>query len=138
MASIAVSPVRVRLQTRADVEHARRAARELATAIGMGRADAESVALAVSELASNVIRYAGTGEVVLRSLEGARRGVEIECCDAGPGIPNVDKAMQDGFSTGGGLGSGLPGARRLMDEFEISSTTEGTTVRARKWLTDQS
>jgi serine/threonine-protein kinase RsbT len=97
-------------------------------------ADSEAVALAVSELASNLVRYANAGELVLSPTTGPRgEGVEVESRDLGPGIPDLELALRDGFSTGGGLGNGLPAVRRLMDEFEISSTTSGTRIVARKW-----
>jgi serine/threonine-protein kinase RsbT len=100
----------------------------------LGIGDSEAVALAVSELAANLVRYAEAGEVVLSPTTGSRgEGVEIESRDLGPGIANLELALRDGFSTGGGLGNGLPAVRRLMDEFEISSPSSGTRIVARKW-----
>lgn len=119
----------------ADVEQARRMARTLAVQQGFAAADAERVVLAVSELATNLLRYAQQGELLLSAVQRARSmGVEVESCDAGPGIANLRRAQEDGYTTGGGLGGGLPGVRRLMDEFEISSGPSGTRVLARKWL----
>jgi serine/threonine-protein kinase RsbT len=117
-----------------DVERARRHGHALATAQGFSRVDAECVALAVSELATNLLRYA-RGGVIRLSADRDHRGsvVELECTDCGPGIANVEQAMQDGFSTSGGLGHGLPAARRLMDEFHIASGPAGTRIVARKW-----
>jgi serine/threonine-protein kinase RsbT len=126
--------LRFRVAGQADVERARRNARSLAAAQGLGIGDSEAVALAVSELAANLVRYAEAGEVVLSPTTGSRgEGVEIESRDLGPGIANLELALRDGFSTGGGLGNGLPAVRRLMDEFEISSTASGTRIVARKW-----
>src|SRR5207244_6210152 len=94
---------------------------ELAGCCGFPSADQVVVSTAISELARNIVRYAARGEITLRLVEdGGRRGVEVLAADAGPGILDVALAMHDGFSTSGSLGLGLPGVRRLMDEFEIS------------------
>jgi len=131
--------LRLAVRTRLDADQARREARRLATSLGFKPADAESVALATSELAMNLYRYAMDGEIVLRTVDdGARRGIEIESQDTGPGITDTDLAFQDGYSTGGGLGSGLPSARRLMDEFALTTTTSGTRIVTRKWMTTRS
>jgi serine/threonine-protein kinase RsbT len=114
-----------------------REARALAVALGFSRPDAEGVALAVRELATNLVRYASHGEIVLSAVDAPRVGIEITCRDRGPGIADLPRALEDGFSTGTGLGSGLPGARRLMDDFEIASGTSGTTIVARKWLNER-
>lgn len=120
-------------------EHARRLARETAKSIGFSAADAEAVALSVSELASNVLRYARSGTLTITSATPPDRvGIVVECHDLGPGIDDIDLALRDGYSTGGGLGGGLGGVRRLMDEFEIASTAAGTHIVARKWLTRRS
>lgn len=126
---------RLHVTSRVDVDRVRRAARRRAQALGLGREDAECVALASIELATNLVRYARDGHIELISLHDERRGVgvEVRSADAGPGILDLEKAMQDGFSTGGGMGSGLPGVRRLMDEMEIHSDARGTRVVARKW-----
>jgi len=126
------------VRSRLDVDQARREARRLATKLGFDRGDAESVALAVSELAMNLHRYAVDGTIVLRVVQnGARRGLEVESLDAGPGIDDPALALQDGFSTGGGRGSGLPAARRLMDDFDLATGTAGTRIVVRKWLTSR-
>jgi serine/threonine-protein kinase RsbT len=126
---------RLAVRTRLDADQARREARRLAAGLGFAPADAESVALATSELAMNLHRYATGGEIVLRAVsDGARRGVEIESRDSGPGIADTDLAFQDGYTTGGGLGSGLPSARRLMDELALTTGPAGTRIVARKWL----
>ena len=93
------------------------------------------VATAISEVARNIVEYAREGEIVLSVLRnGDRHGIVVVASDRGPGIPDVDLAMQDGYSTGHSLGLGLPGARRLMDEFDIDSEiSRGTTVTMKKW-----
>ena len=103
---------------------------------GFGDTPSQMIATAVSELARNILKYAGSGELYLRRVNRpGRRGVEIEAVDNGPGIEDCDKAMQDHFSSGGTLGLGLPAIKRLMDEFSLESTPgEGTRVTARKWI----
>jgi serine/threonine-protein kinase RsbT len=123
------------IASRFDVEEARRFARAIALGMGFPHADAESVVLAVSELGMNLLRYAEDGSIAVRRLHvDGRVGVEVESIDAGPGIPDIEQAMADGYSTGGGLGLGLSGVRRLMDEFSIESCTSGTRIQAYKWL----
>ena len=117
---------------------ARQRAREAAKGLGFGLVDQSRIATAVSELARNVVRYAteGHGEVLIRAVSAPERGqgIEIVVRDEGPGIANVDQALRDGFSTGNGLGMGLPGTKRLMDEMTIDSApSRGTTVTIRKW-----
>jgi serine/threonine-protein kinase RsbT len=117
-----------------DIVEARQAARALAARAGLVGPDLTLVATAVSEIARNIVRFAGTGEITVELLQGERPGVRIVARDAGPGIPDVDQALQDGYSTEEGLGLGLPGARRLMDEFSIvSEPGRGTTVTMTKW-----
>lgn len=129
---------RLGIRTPSDVDRARREARALAASLGFDRADAESVALAVSELAMNLHRYAVEGAILLRPVtDRDRRGVELVSEDRGPGIADPARALEDGYSTGGSLGSGLPGARRLMDEFRLDSTPAGTRIVARKWLPER-
>ena len=93
------------------------------------------IATAISEVARNIVVYANRGEIVLSAVQqGTRRGVLVIARDQGPGIPDIPRAMRDGFSTGKSLGLGLPGAKRLMDEFEIASEVgKGTTITMRKW-----
>jgi serine/threonine-protein kinase RsbT len=127
--------VRVPISVDADVVSARSTAREAAVKVGFRTTDLTVIATAVSEVARNIVRFAGTGEVVVELLDQPRPGVRIVARDAGPGIPDVDRAMADGFSTYEGLGLGLPGARRLMDEFDlVSEVGRGTTVTMTKWL----
>ena len=118
-----------------DIVIARTLARDTARTMGFGAIDQARIATAVSELARNIFLYAGTGSVTVREIErNGRKGIEIICEDQGPGIANIDLVMQDGYSTSRGMGMGLPGARRLMDEFVINSQDGvGTTIICRKW-----
>jgi serine/threonine-protein kinase RsbT len=118
-----------------DIILARQHGRKLAEQIGVGGADLTLVATAISEVARNILKYAGKGEVRFSLVEkSGKRGVVVVAHDEGPGIADVKLAMQDGFSTGNSLGLGLPGARRLMDEFHIESALgKGTTVTMTKW-----
>lgn len=118
-----------------DIVIARTMARDSAKALGFGAIDQARIATAVSELARNIFLYAGTGNVTVREIEKpGRKGIEIVCEDQGPGIANIDLVMQDGYSTSRGMGMGLPGAKRLMDEFNIRSQEGlGTTIVCRKW-----
>jgi serine/threonine-protein kinase RsbT len=119
-----------------DVVAARLRGRELAGEIGFVGSDLTVIATAISEVARNIVTYADAGEVSLAPANGGgRKGIVIVASDHGPGIADVSLALQDGYSTTRSLGLGLPGARRLMDEFEIESTLGvGTTVTMRKWL----
>jgi serine/threonine-protein kinase RsbT len=127
--------VRVAIRTDADVVTARQEARTMAAGLGFSSTDLTLLATAISEVARNITTYAGTGEVALRVLqENGRRGIEVVASDRGPGIPNVELAMQDGYTTGNGLGLGLPGTRRLVDDFELETEVgAGTTIRLVKW-----
>jgi serine/threonine-protein kinase RsbT len=118
-----------------DIVIARTLARDTAKALGFGAIDQARIATAVSELARNIFLYAGSGSVTVREIERTgRKGIEIICDDQGPGISDVSVVMQDGYSTSRGMGMGLPGAKRLMDEFDIkSSEGVGTTITCRKW-----
>jgi serine/threonine-protein kinase RsbT len=118
-----------------DVDRSRRAARALATTLRFPAESIEGIVLAVSELATNLVRYAHEGSIRLGPVEGPRGwGLQIESRDTGPGIADITLALQDGFSTGGGLGRGLPAVRRLMDDFVIDSLPSGTTIVAQRWL----
>jgi serine/threonine-protein kinase RsbT len=117
-----------------DVERARRGVRQLTHGLGFDAFDTERVVLAVSELATNLARYATAGEIDLRAISGVQiLGIHVESRDAGPGITDVVAAVTSGVSSGGGLGAGLAGVRRLMDDFELTSGPTGTTVVCRKW-----
>ncbi len=124
-----------RIQSDLDIVTARSNARDVAKSLGFGSIDQARIATAVSELARNIFLYAGTGQVEIRAVDrNGRKGIEFEFKDQGPGIENIDQVMQDGYSTSRGMGMGLPGARRLMDDFEITSVVgHGTTVICRKW-----
>src|SRR5215467_15001716 len=103
--------------------------------MGFGSVNATLIATAISELARNIVSYAHRGQITLRVVDGGGRyGLSITASDEGPGIPDIRQALRDGFSTSGSLGIGLPGVRRLMDEFEINSQPgQGTTVAVKKW-----
>jgi serine/threonine-protein kinase RsbT len=127
--------VRIPINVDSDIVVARQTVRELATRAGFTATDLTLIATAVSEIARNIVRFAGRGEVVVEVVDEPRRGVQVVARDTGPGIDDVERAMTDGFSTYHGLGLGLPGARRLMDEFAVvSEPGRGTTVTMSKWL----
>jgi serine/threonine-protein kinase RsbT len=118
-----------------DIVLARNLVRQTATSIGFGFTDVTRIVTAASELARNAFRYAGGGVMRWRELEAnGRAGIELTFEDQGPGIPDIELAMQVGFTTSGGLGQGLPGVKRLMNELEIRSEVgKGTVVTVRKW-----
>lgn len=125
---------RIPIRGDADIVAARQAAREMAQRIGFSRTELTLVATAVSEIARNIVRFAGSGEVVVSVLRTPAAGVRVVARDTGPGIPDVERALTDGYSTYHGLGLGLPGARRLMDELTVESEMgRGTTVTMTKW-----
>jgi serine/threonine-protein kinase RsbT len=127
--------LRTPIASEADIVLARQQGRNLAAELGASLSDLTLIATAISELARNIVTYAKRGEIVLSVVEGSRRGIRIVASDQGPGIPDVNLAMRDGYSTGGGLGLGLPGAKRLMDEFSIvSEIGKGTVVSMTKWV----
>lgn len=125
----------VRITDDSDIVAARHQGKKLAAACGFSSSNITLIATAISELARNILEYAETGEVILSIVEeNGKQGVEVVATDNGPGIADIDLAMQDGYSSGKGLGLGLPGTKRLMDEFSIDSTIgKGTTVVTRKW-----
>jgi RNA polymerase sigma factor (sigma-70 family) len=135
-ASSVDSEARIPIRHDADVVAARQGVRELARRAGFSSTDLTLIATAVSEIARNIVRFAERGELTVRLVEeGGRRGVTVVARDAGPGIADVEEAARDGYSTYGGMGLGLPGSRRLMDEFAIESRLgEGTTVTMTKWV----
>ena len=127
--------LRVSIEADADLVTARAEARAMAERLGFPRPDPTLIATAISEVARNIVVHAGRGEIVLRPVqEGDRYGLEVIARDEGAGIRDVEAALRDDFSGRGGLGLGLPGARRLMDDFELASDADtGTTVTMRKW-----
>lgn len=134
-----VHSCRRRIVAEVDIEQIRREARSLAVHAGFDRHEAEAILLAVSELATNLVRYAPGGEVAVSIVSEANAvGILIQSCDTGPGIIDVELALRDGYSTGGGLGSGLPAVHRLMDDVTIATSPSGTSIEARKWLSRRS
>ena len=127
--------VRVPVASDIDIVSARQQGRALAMQLGFSSSDATMVATAISELARNIVLYAKRGEIILASVTNSEhRGLAITACDNGDGIADIRQALQDGYSTSGRMGVGLPGVKRLMDEFEISSTVgKGTVVSVKKW-----
>jgi serine/threonine-protein kinase RsbT len=127
---------RIAIESDSDVVTARQRARELAAKVDLTSTDQTLLATAISEVARNITTYATRGEVLLRVVrdDDGRTGIEVIARDEGPGIENVELAMQDGYTSGGGLGLGLPGARRLVDDFHIDTTPgQGTTVTLVMW-----
>jgi serine/threonine-protein kinase RsbT len=128
----------VLIRTDQDIVTARQKGRSLAASLEFSSGDATLIAAAISELARNIVTYATQGEIRLKVLDRPPdgRGIQVIAHDRGPGIADVDLALRDGFSTSGSLGFGLPGVRRLVDEFHIESDGDrGTTVTIRKWRT---
>jgi serine/threonine-protein kinase RsbT len=129
------SEVHVPVRSDADIVTARQQGRALGAQLGFSNTDLTLIATVISELARNIVEYADHGEIHLHLVqEGNQRGVIVIAQDQGPGIPDTAKAMQDGYSTKRSLGLGLPGAKRLVDEFQIvSEVGKGTTITAKKW-----
>jgi serine/threonine-protein kinase RsbT len=127
--------IQVPINSDQDIILARHKGRALAVELGFAASDATLIATAISELARNIVSYARRGAIALKIVNGTdRQGLSIVASDHGPGIPDIRQALRDGFSTSGSLGMGLPGVRRLMDEFEITSQPgRGTTVAVKKW-----
>ena len=135
LASRRPDETRIEIATDTDIVKARQVGREMAAAAGCSATDLTMVATAISEIARNLLTHAGGGEVEMRLVElNGRRKLEIVARDDGPGIADLERALEDGYTTGDGLGLGLPGARRLMDEFSITSEPgRGTVVVMYKW-----
>jgi serine/threonine-protein kinase RsbT len=127
--------IQVPINSDQDIVAARQKGRLLAVALGFSSGDATLIATAISELARNIVTYAKCGEIRLTAINGsARQGVRLVAQDRGPGISDIQQALRDGFSTSGSLGLGLPGVRRLVDDFEVvSDKNQGTTVTVHKW-----
>jgi serine/threonine-protein kinase RsbT len=125
----------VRITDESAIVTVRKTVRDVAGQLGFGLTDVTRLVTAASELARNVFHYADAGVMHWRTLDaGGMAGIELVFVDQGPGIPDVEQALQEGYSTAKGMGLGLPGAKRLMDDFEIQSAVgQGTTVTVRKW-----
>jgi serine/threonine-protein kinase RsbT len=125
----------VSIKQDADVLLAYQKGRALAAEMGFSNEDQMIVVIAIMEVARNIVRYAEQGEVSFSTFQqGGRHGLRVVARDSGPGIPSIERALENGYSTGGGLGLGLSGAKRLMDEFEITSQVgQGTTIEMKKW-----
>ena len=132
---MSVGEITVAINSDQDIVSARQKGRAMAMELGFSSGDATLIATAISELARNIVTYARKGQITLKGIQGSSRiGILVIASDQGPGIPDTRQALRDGFSTSGSLGLGLPGVRRLMDEFEINSQpSQGTTVTAKKW-----
>lgn len=119
-----------------DIVAARQLGRNEAKEVGFGTVDQARITTAISELARNIYLYAGKGNIEIKQItEGNLKGLLVIAADKGPGIADIRKAMEDGFTTSGGLGAGLPGVKRLMDDFKIETVFgEGTVISATKWL----
>jgi serine/threonine-protein kinase RsbT len=132
---VASQDITVPVNADIDIVTARQKGRELARDLGFTSTDLALIATAISELARNIILYANSGEILLSVVEnGTRRGLKVVARDDGPGIPDIERALEEGFSTSRSLGLGLSGVRRLMDEFDIvSEVGNGTTVTVKKW-----
>jgi serine/threonine-protein kinase RsbT len=128
--------VQITITSDKDVVRARQEGRNLSVRLGFSVSDATLIATAISELSRNIVSYAKEGTIRVRGVrEAGRVGLLIVAADKGPGIVDLSLALRDGYSSSGGLGLGLPGVRRLMDEFDIQSEVGvGTTVTVRKWL----
>ena len=127
--------IRVAINSDQDIVSARQKGRGMANELGFSSGDATLIATAISELARNIVSYARKGQITLKVVNGLnRQGIAVIASDDGPGIADIRQALRDGFSTSGSLGLGLPGVRRLMDEFDISSQPgRGTVVAVKKW-----
>ncbi|TFJ92055.1 anti-sigma regulatory factor [Lentibacillus salicampi] len=119
-----------------DIVKARQLGRDRARDIGFGTVDQARIATAISELARNIYLYAGSGKICFEVVEEmGQNGLGVRSLDTGPGIKNISQVMEDGYSTSGGLGAGLPGVKRLVDQFDIQSEEgQGTEIRVMKWL----
>jgi len=132
---VASGEIQVAINSDQDIVSARQKGRQMATELGFSTGEATLIATAISELARNIVAYAQKGQITLKMVNGLnRQGISVIASDNGPGIPDIRQALRDGFSTSGSLGLGLPGVRRLMDEFEINSQPgRGTIVAVKKW-----
>ncbi|MFO7323621.1 MAG: anti-sigma regulatory factor [Chloroflexota bacterium] len=129
------SIVIVAIRSDADIIAARQQGRQIAASLGFTSTEQALIATAISEVARNIVEYAQKGEITIQAFsERGKHGILVQARDQGPGIADLDLAMQDGYSTSNSLGLGLPGTKRLMDEFDITSEIgKGTTVTMKKW-----
>jgi serine/threonine-protein kinase RsbT len=132
---VSAGEIQVAINSDQDIVSARQKGRVMANELGFSSGDATLIATAISELARNIVAYARKGQITLKMVNGLdRQGISVVATDNGPGIADIRQALRDGFSTSGSLGLGLPGVRRLMDEFEITSQPgRGTMVAVKKW-----
>jgi serine/threonine-protein kinase RsbT len=132
---VSAGEIQVAINSDQDIVSARHKGRVMANELGFSSGDATLIATAISELARNIVAYARKGQITLKMVNGLnRQGISVVATDDGPGIADIRQALRDGFSTSGSLGLGLPGVRRLMDEFEITSQPgRGTMVAVKKW-----
>ena len=129
-----VSAENVQVRSEPDVVAVRRRVREISAQLGFSLVDQTKIVTAASELARNTIIYGGGGEMLMEALNGPRTGLRLVFEDKGPGIPDINLALRDGFTTGSGLGLGLGGAKRLVNDFEIvSAVGEGTKITITRW-----
>ena len=128
--------INILIESGSDVVVARQTGHTLALELGFSITDAVIISTAISEIARNMVEYAKSGKLKLSWIDqSGKKGIIVVANDNGPGIVNIKKAMQDGYATGNGLGIGLPGTKRLMDEFEIVSRVgKGTKITIKKWL----
>jgi serine/threonine-protein kinase RsbT len=130
------SEIRIHIRKENDIMPAAMRAGEYCREVGFTEAGWRMISTVVSELAHNIVKYAQHGSIQVKTVRGKnRRGVEVIAVDTGPGIPDVDRAMEDHYSSSGTLGLGLPGVKRMMDDFDLQSTRgKGTRVLVRKWI----
>ncbi|MEH7885048.1 anti-sigma regulatory factor [Bacillus sp. JJ1609] len=128
-------PIVININNEFDIVLARQKGREVSKDLQFGGVDQARITTAISELARNIYLYAGSGQITISVLEeSGRKGIHISATDNGPGINDIRMVLQDGYSTSGGLGAGLPGVKRLMDSFDIDSMPgTGTTISITKW-----
>lgn len=125
----------VNIRQEIDIVGARQLGRQYAKDLGFSTVDQARIATAISELTRNIYLYADTGKIYFEIIDQINRtGLKISAVDSGLGIPDISQVMQDGYTTSGGLGAGLPGVKRLMDQFDIQSSEEGTKIEAIKWV----
>lgn len=130
-----IEPTIININNEFDIVLARQKGREVSKELNFGGVDQARITTAISELARNIYLYAGSGQITISVIEGnGKKGIQILAVDKGPGINDIRTVLQDGYSTSGGLGAGLPGVKRLMDSFDIDSIPgTGTTISIIKW-----